>query len=57
LSTDFGTLIWDLSTGSFGIGASYERSIHDMFAVMGHIMTGIMSHLNFTVVSIHLEHL
>jgi hypothetical protein len=37
VSIDFGTLIWDLSSGGFGIGASYERSIHRMFTVMGHI--------------------
>ena len=37
VSIDFGTLIWDLSSGGFGIGASYERSIHKMFSVMGHI--------------------
>jgi len=37
VSIDFGTLIWDLSTGGFGIGASYERSVHNMFGVMGHI--------------------
>ena len=37
VSIDFGTLIWDLSSGGFGVGASYERSIHKMFSVMGHI--------------------
>lgn len=36
VSIDFGTLIWDLASGGFGIGASYERSIHKMFSVMGH---------------------
>jgi len=36
VSIDFGTLIWDLSTGGFGFGASYERSIHDAFSVLGH---------------------
>jgi hypothetical protein len=36
VSIDFGTLIWDLSSGGFGIGISYERSIHKMFSVMGH---------------------
>jgi hypothetical protein len=36
ISIDFGTLIWDLSTGGFGIGISYERSVHNMFSVMGH---------------------
>ncbi|WP_461254938.1 hypothetical protein [Treponema sp. R80B11-R83G3] len=36
VSIDFGTLIWDLSTGGFGIGASYEWSIHNMFSVLGH---------------------
>ena len=36
VSIDFGTLIWDLTSGGFGIGASYERSIHKMFSIMGH---------------------
>jgi hypothetical protein len=36
VSIDFGTLIWDLTSGGFGIGASYERSIHRMFSVLGH---------------------
>ncbi|GBU25618.1 hypothetical protein R83H12_02272 [Fibrobacteria bacterium R8-3-H12] len=36
VSIDFGTLIWDLSTGGFGAGASYERSVHNMFSVLGH---------------------
>ena len=26
VSIDFGTLIWDLSSGGFGVGASYERA-------------------------------
>jgi len=37
VSIDFGTLIWDLSTGGFGIGASYERSINNMFSVLGYL--------------------
>ena len=37
VSIDFGTLIWDLSSGGFGIGACYERPIHKMFSIMGHI--------------------
>jgi len=36
VSIDFGTLIWDLSTGGYGSGVSYERSIHEMFSVLGH---------------------
>jgi len=36
LSIDFGTLIWDLSTGGFGIGAGYERSVHKNFSVLGY---------------------
>jgi len=36
VSIDFGTLIWDLSSGGFGLGASYERPIHNMFSVLGH---------------------
>jgi hypothetical protein len=37
VSIDFGTLIWDLASGGFGVGASYERSIHKNFSVMGHV--------------------
>jgi hypothetical protein len=35
VSIDFGTIIWDLSTDGFGIGANYERSISNMFSVLG----------------------
>jgi len=36
VSIDFGTLIWDLSSGGFGLGASYERPVNNMFSVLGH---------------------
>jgi hypothetical protein len=36
VSIDFGTLIWDLSTGGFGTGVSYERSHNDKFSLLGH---------------------
>jgi len=36
VSIDFGTLIWDLSSGGFGLGASYERPINNMFSALGH---------------------
>ena len=35
VSINFGTVIWDLSTGGFGIGVNYERFLHNMFSILG----------------------
>lgn len=37
ISIDLGTILWDLNNDGFGIGASYEKSVHEMFSMMGHI--------------------